>query len=256
MRAGVPNRASSTQLTGCHQPSRCSVPESRDAIPTREGEDGQDDRKGGVMAGRRQYPMRIICRMNPDLRQLHLALMDLVGILNRPQPGLVLLREAGISLDRALFQLLVRIERRGPIGIVDLAERSGRDYTTVSRQVNKLESMGLVSRRTGTVDRRTREVVPTRAGLAMTGEVDRARDKLMTAIFAKWSSRDLRELARLCQRFTDTIAGVRPSDQPDTQEPRRSSGDAARSTTSGGQSITKAKSLNPASRRPKTSPRR
>jgi DNA-binding MarR family transcriptional regulator len=187
--------------------------------------------------------------MNPDLRQLHLALMDLVGILNRPQPGLVLLREAGISLDRALFQLLVRIERRGPIGIVDLAERSGRDYTTVSRQVNKLESMGLVSRRTGTVDRRTREVVPTRAGLAMTGEVDRARDKLMTAIFAKWSSRDLRELARLCQRFTDTIAGVRPSDQPDTREPRRSSGDAARS-------ITKAKSLNPASRRPKTSPRR
>jgi DNA-binding MarR family transcriptional regulator len=157
------------------------------------------------MAGRRQDPMRIICRMNPDLRQLHLALMDLVGILNRPQPGLVLLREAGISLDRALFQLLVRIERRGPIGIVDLAETSGRDYTTVSRQVNKLESMGLVSRRTGAVDRRTREVVPTRAGLAMTGEVDRARDKLMTAIFAKWSSRDLREGAppfiwRRCQK--------------------------------------------------------
>src|SRR5260370_40574716 len=80
-------------------------------------------------------------RMNLDLRQLYHALGDLIAITNRPQPGLALMREAGISLDRALFVLLVRIERRGPIGIVELAEVSARDYTTVSRQVNKLESL-------------------------------------------------------------------------------------------------------------------
>src|ERR1700738_3477833 len=109
--------------------------------------------------------------MNLDLRQLYLALFDLHAIMNRPQPVLVLRREAGISLDRALFMLLTRIERRGPIGIVELAELSGRDYTTISRQVAKLESLGLASRRTGVVDRRVREVVITPAGLEMTGAV-------------------------------------------------------------------------------------
>src|ERR1700688_4583679 len=117
--------------------------------------------------------------MNLDLRQLFHALGDLIEIVNRPQPALALMREAGISLDRALFPLLVRIERHGPIGIVELAEMSGRDYTTVSRQVAKLESLGLASRRTGAVDRRVREVVITPAGLAMTGALDLAREKLL-----------------------------------------------------------------------------
>jgi DNA-binding MarR family transcriptional regulator len=194
--------------------------------------------------------------MNLDLRQLYHALFDLHAIMNRPQPGLVLMREAGISLDRALFMLLARIERRGPIGVVELAEVSGRDYTTVSRQVAKLESLGLASRRTGTVDRRIREVAVTPEGLAMTGEVDRVRENLLTAILATWSPSEMRELARLSRRLIDAIARVEPSDQLGTQEPRHSSGKPARRTTSGRRSIVKAKSLNPKSRRQKTRPRR
>ena len=57
-----------------------------------------------------------------------------------------MVREVGIALDRALFPLPVMIERLGPTGIVDLADRVGRDYTTVSRQVSKLEEFGLVTR--------------------------------------------------------------------------------------------------------------
>jgi DNA-binding MarR family transcriptional regulator len=194
--------------------------------------------------------------MNLDLRKLYHALFDLHAIMNRPQPGLVLMREAGISLDRALFMLLARIERRGPIGVVELAEVSGRDYTTVSRQVAKLERLGLASRRTGTVDRRMREVAVTPEGLAMTGEVDRVRENLLTAILATWSPGEMRELARLSRRLIDAIAGVEPSDQLRTQEPRHSSGKPARRATSGRRSIVKAKSLNPKSRRRKTKSRR
>eukprot|EP01037_Dinobryon_pediforme_P044422 gene44422-56192_t len=81
------------------------------------------------------------------LRDLHLALIDIVSVMNRPQRDEAMVREAGISLDRALFPLLVMVERLGPIGIVDLADRVGRDYTTVSRQVTKLEGLGLLERR-------------------------------------------------------------------------------------------------------------
>src|SRR5215831_9399806 len=89
-----------------------------------------------------------------QVRALHEALVDIVGVLNRPQIDEMMVREAGISLDRALFPPLVIIERRGPIGVVDLADRVGRDYTTVSRQVAKLESLGLVERKAAAADRR------------------------------------------------------------------------------------------------------
>ena len=85
--------------------------------------------------------------MNKEVRQLHHTLVDLVGLMNLPQRDSALLQEAGVSLDRALFPLLIAIERKGPIGVVDLAELVGRDYTTVSRQVTKLDGLGLIKRR-------------------------------------------------------------------------------------------------------------
>jgi DNA-binding MarR family transcriptional regulator len=81
-----------------------------------------------------------------------------------------MVRAAGISLDRALFPLLVVIERRGPIGVVDLADRVGRDYTTVSRQVAKLEGLGLVERQAAAADRRVSHASVTAKGKAMTDE--------------------------------------------------------------------------------------
>src|SRR5206468_311092 len=98
--------------------------------------------------------------------------------MNRPQRDRALIEEAGIPLDRALFPLLVVIARFGPIGVVDLADRAGRDYTTVSRQVAKLASLGLVERRDGAADRRVREAVVTAKGAAMTTRIDAARERI------------------------------------------------------------------------------
>jgi hypothetical protein len=69
-------------------------------------------------------------------------MIDPFVLMNRPQRDDTLIREAGISLDRALFPLLVGIERRGPIGVVDLADGVGRDYTTVSWQVFQTRAPG------------------------------------------------------------------------------------------------------------------
>jgi DNA-binding MarR family transcriptional regulator len=139
------------------------------------------------------------------MRRLHGALVDLVGVLNRPQADMILLREAGLALDRALFPLLVVIERRGPIGVGELADRAGRDYTTVSRQVAKLESLGLVTRRTSPADRRVNEAVVTDRGRAMTDAIDAARERLAASILAAWSEQDLDDLTRLLRRFADDL---------------------------------------------------
>lgn len=140
-----------------------------------------------------------------SLRELHDALIDIVSAMNRPQRDEDMVRKAGIALDRALFPLLVAIERRGPIGIVDLADRVGRDYTTVSRQVSKLDELGLAERRESAVDRRVREAVITPQGKAMTDKVDVAREKIVRALFADWEQDDVKELIRLMRRFADAV---------------------------------------------------
>ncbi|AQT94636.1 MarR family transcriptional regulator [Pseudomonas azotoformans] len=143
--------------------------------------------------------------MSAQLRDLHSSLVEIVGVMNRPQRDEAMVREAGISLDRALFPLLVLVERLGPIGVVELADRVGRDYTTVSRQVAKLESLGLVLRQASALDRRVRESVITEKGKAMTDRVDDARERMGVSIFSTWEEGDFDNLVRLMRKFAEDI---------------------------------------------------
>jgi DNA-binding MarR family transcriptional regulator len=147
--------------------------------------------------------------VSKEIRQLHNALIDLLGMMNRPQRDTALIQEAGISLDRALFPLLVGIERKGPIGVGELADLVGRDYTTVSRQAAKLESAGLVARHASKGDKRVREAAITAKGRAMTDALDAARERVASMLLANWSKKDLRDLARLMRRFADDLLAWR-----------------------------------------------
>jgi len=143
--------------------------------------------------------------ISDKIRELHGALLDIVSVMNRPQRDEALIEEAGIPLDRALFPLLAGIERFGPIGVVELADRAGRDYTTVSRQIAKLERLGLVERQESVTDRRVREAVITLEGKAMTNLVDTARERIGRAIFDKWDAHDIDELVRLMRKFANAV---------------------------------------------------
>jgi DNA-binding MarR family transcriptional regulator len=147
--------------------------------------------------------------MSKEVRRLHHALIDLIGMMNRPQRDIALIHEAGISLDRALFPLLVGIEQKGPIGVGELADLAGRDYTTVSRQVAKLEGLRLVARRASKGDKRVREATITVKGRAMTNALDAARERVASILLADWSKKDLQDLARLMRRFADDLLAWR-----------------------------------------------
>ena len=141
--------------------------------------------------------------MKRDIRRLREALLDIVGVVNRPQPDAALIKLAGVNLDRALFPLLVRVERRGPIGINELADLCGRDHTTVSRQIAKLETLDLVARQVNAEDARVKEAVITAQGRVMTCALDGAREELMTELLADWEQQDVAELARLLRKLAD-----------------------------------------------------
>lgn len=142
-----------------------------------------------------------------QFKDLHLSLLDIIAVMNRPDRDAYMVRAAGISLERALFPLLVGVERVGPIGLVDLADRAGRDYTTVSRQVARLEALGLVKREENFVDRRVRKVAITPQGKAMTDRVDTARERIGRAIFDSWEPQDVTALMRLMRKFADALQG-------------------------------------------------
>lgn len=145
--------------------------------------------------------------MDQDIRQFYDALFDIIGLMNLPQRDNVLLREAGVSLDRALFPLLVVLGRRGTLGIMELAGLVGRDHTTVSRQVATLTQLGLVTRQAGTRDRRERKVVATQEGLAIAQALDAARERLIQPIVAQWDEQDWKTFVSLFRRFANDFAG-------------------------------------------------
>lgn len=145
-----------------------------------------------------------------DLRELHAALLEIVGIMNLPQRDEALLKEAGVNIDRALFPILAVVQRFGPIGVVELADRVGRDYTTVSRQIGKLEKLDLVLRRNGTQDKRVKEVILARGGLEVCKSIDAARERLASDIFSDWSQQETEELSRLMRKFADALKVSKP----------------------------------------------
>jgi DNA-binding MarR family transcriptional regulator len=146
--------------------------------------------------------------MHKEVRELHHALVDLMGFMNSPQHDSALLDEAGVSLDRALFPLLVAIERKGPVGVVQLSELVGRDYTTISRQVAKLDGLGLITRRPSKADKRMSEARITAKGKEMTVAIDAARERMASVLFANWSKRDIQDLARLMRRFAGDLQSL------------------------------------------------
>lgn len=140
------------------------------------------------------------------LPSLHRSLIDIIGVMNQPERDEALLQMAGLTLERALFPLLVGIQRLGPIGVVDLAGRAGRDYTTVSRQVARLEELGLVERRPSPGDKRVREATITAHGKTATDALDAAREKMALTMFRDWSASDFSELVRLMRKLADGMA--------------------------------------------------
>lgn len=143
--------------------------------------------------------------ISAQMKALHGALISIVSVMNRPRNDERLIEAAGIRLDQALFRLLVVIERLGPIGVVELADRLGRDYTTISRQVARLEGMELVARRDNPQDRRLRQAVIAPKGKAMTDRLDAARERMGREVFATWSDADVSDLVRLMRKLADAL---------------------------------------------------
>jgi len=137
--------------------------------------------------------------------KLYASLFEIVSLFNRPKQDKALVGRAGVSLDTALFPLLMRIAMLGPVGVVALSEQVDRDHSTVSRQVDKLIAQGLVAVHTDDTDRRIRLLVTTEHGQAIVRQIAETRRLMMDEALRDWSDDDIAELAAVLCRLSETL---------------------------------------------------
>jgi DNA-binding MarR family transcriptional regulator len=140
-----------------------------------------------------------------NLEMLGSSIVDLISFLSSPQRDDALLDEAKVNIDRALFPLLVRLGKHGTLSVAELADQVGRDHTTVSRQLAKLESLDLIDRHESPTDRRRSAARLTGDGKEIVRAITLARRRLLSGALANWSEADAAALARLIRRFADTL---------------------------------------------------
>jgi len=160
-------------------------------------------------------------RMSDWSDQLHAVLLRLHGYMNRPDLDQAFLARAGVKLDRALFPLLTRIELSHPISVVELANLVGRDHSTVSRQVAKLETLGLVERRVAEGDQRVRLLEPSATGRKMLDQFAVARRRFVRERLDSWTDEERSTLLDLLERLAGTVGGLEQSEAKKSSRPRR-----------------------------------
>lgn len=140
--------------------------------------------------------------------ELHVILLKITGLMNRPDIDARFLEQTGLKLDRALFPLLARIGVAGPIGAVDLAAMVGRDHSTVSRQLAKLEDLGLLERTLSSTDGRVRLLKPSAAGRRMLAKFAKTRRKLLEELLRDWNAHERAQLLRLLTNLSASIDNI------------------------------------------------
>jgi DNA-binding MarR family transcriptional regulator len=128
----------------------------------------------------------------------------------------LLLDRAGVTLDAELARCLVNVDLRGPIGVLELAQRLEQNHPKASRSLDRLERLGLVTRATAPRDRRIKTAAATPKGHRLVEAIHLGRRRLLDEVFADWSEHDRAELARLARRFTDDVSRLVDAQLPNT----------------------------------------
>lgn len=146
-----------------------------------------------------------VCSMHRPDHSLGPAISELTSFINDPRHDRHLMTEAGLTFDPVFMPLLVRLGALGEAGVVELAGQLGRDHSTISRQMTKLETAGLLERVASETDGRARAARLTARGLDAFADLGEARRRLLDRVLADWAENDREALGRLLLRFARAL---------------------------------------------------
>lgn len=76
--------------------------------------------------------------------KLFSTLIELTTMLNQSDRHKKMIAHAGVNMEAAAFRVFIGIGRLQSTSVGDLAAMMGKNYSSVSRQIDKLEIAGLV----------------------------------------------------------------------------------------------------------------
>lgn len=133
------------------------------------------------------------------------ALIELVSIINRTDRDKQLIADAGVNMEAAAFRTFVGIGHIQPTSVGDLANLMGKNYSSVSRQIDKLEDVGLVRTYQSQSDSRIRMSELTKYGEGVNGIIRKAREKKMSEAFADWTHDEKKDLFIYLKRIAESL---------------------------------------------------
>jgi len=119
-----------------------------------------------------------------------------------------LAREFHPDLDSTAYALMIWLEDVGSARLTDLAAYFGVGKPTMSRQIQLLERVDLVTRTADHTDRRAQTLSLTPNGAAQLHQVRSARRDRFRTLLAPWPSQDVAELGALLGRLNRTMGST------------------------------------------------
>ncbi|EFM11038.1 transcriptional regulator, MarR family [Paenibacillus curdlanolyticus YK9] len=136
------------------------------------------------------------------------ALLDLVSLLNRPDRDKKMIANAGVNLEPTTFRVFGGVVHLQPTSVGDLAAMMGKNYSSVSRQIDKLETAGLVHTYASSADSRIRISELTPYGEEVYAKISDTRERIMQEALSDWSQEDRQELLYKLRRLFDSMLKI------------------------------------------------
>ena len=143
----------------------------------------------------------------PDtVREVEVALSDLIRLFNRPTVQHHLMAEAGVAIEIGPYWALRRLADLGACRPSDLAAALGVDASTVTHRLQALERSGFVERVTDPADGRACIVRLSPDGTAALARLRAARRGLFERLLAGWEDHERGALAAGIARVRAALA--------------------------------------------------
>jgi len=117
-----------------------------------------------------------------------------------------------VNLERSAYGILCKLSDEGPQRLGALATAFGLDPSTITRQVQALEELGLASRTTDPSDRRASILDVTPSGHDVLGRTRTHRRARLQKALSDWPERDLTDFGRLLKEFNASVDALLDDD--------------------------------------------
>lgn len=153
--------------------------------------------------------------ISPDqLRRVASSMSILSRAFTLSRPHELLLKEAGVRLDRAGSALLFKLRSYGVSARVsDLAELLGVDTPAITRKVQQLERLGYVAIEPDADDKRAKRIALTKSGEKTIERITLAVNRRLTRLFAGWSEEEVTVFSSSLDKFAHALTDEMENDR-------------------------------------------